>query len=60
MKVKTVEPPKWNETPKLKTKLKQNGFNAVEYCYYQHAFLDYCIAAPLIMDTHDAVSLLSD
>ena len=28
--------------------------------YYQHAFLDYYTEAPLIMETHDAVSLLSD
>ena len=35
-------------------------FNAVEYCYYQHAFLDYYTAALLIMETRGALSLLSD
>ena len=35
-------------------------FNAVEYRYYQHALLDYYTEAPLIMETYDAVSLISD
>ena len=46
-----------NEMIPSKSKI---DFNAVEYRYYQHAFLDYYTEAPLIMDTHDVVSLLSD